>query len=349
MTRATSATAQPTTTAAPAAAWYPDPTNPSQVRYWDGNAWTDNVAAAAGPSAAPPSAPAPPQWAPPRSAGPHGAYLGAIPATVGRKGRFDVVVYERALVFARVPGTDPASIGALLGLCTVGFVIGYVIGDHIGAGRDHARLAQLAHLPPEVVADAHGQNAIVPVSNVASCEIVTYGGVGGRLDLRTTGGKRYRRRWTRPHTRGNDFGALLVRPLGGVANVRRGSPIRPYVPIAAAIVLFALLLFALALPTFLSGRDRAESRNPEVTAVCQPYMAMFNSASEGTVPSREELTAVVSPMVDVFMRAAAEDQRYAPGRDAVVELNGMLSQPPEAVDQARAGAAAQRIAEACTP
>ena len=29
--------------------WYPDPHNPAQQRYWDGQAWTENVAALAAP------------------------------------------------------------------------------------------------------------------------------------------------------------------------------------------------------------------------------------------------------------------------------------------------------------
>ncbi len=30
------------------ASWYPDPQNPSQLRYWDGNGWTDQFRAATG-------------------------------------------------------------------------------------------------------------------------------------------------------------------------------------------------------------------------------------------------------------------------------------------------------------
>jgi hypothetical protein len=33
----------------PPAAWYPDPHNASQLRYWDGAAWTDHCAPAGSP------------------------------------------------------------------------------------------------------------------------------------------------------------------------------------------------------------------------------------------------------------------------------------------------------------
>ena len=33
----------------PAPAWYPDPSNPSQMRYWDGTQWTDNTQSAVAP------------------------------------------------------------------------------------------------------------------------------------------------------------------------------------------------------------------------------------------------------------------------------------------------------------
>ena len=40
---------------APAAAWYPDPQTPGQVRWWDGSNWTEHVSVPA-PSAVSPSA-----------------------------------------------------------------------------------------------------------------------------------------------------------------------------------------------------------------------------------------------------------------------------------------------------
>ncbi|HEX6115844.1 MAG TPA: AIM24 family protein [Solirubrobacterales bacterium] len=52
----------------PAPDWYPDPEDPTQLRYWDGNAWTENRAPGPG-AAAQPQAPAP-QQAPPQSQAP---------------------------------------------------------------------------------------------------------------------------------------------------------------------------------------------------------------------------------------------------------------------------------------
>ncbi|MFC5501279.1 DUF2510 domain-containing protein [Lysinimonas soli] len=40
---------------APAAAWYPDPQSPGQVRWWDGTKWTEHVSAPARPVAAEPA------------------------------------------------------------------------------------------------------------------------------------------------------------------------------------------------------------------------------------------------------------------------------------------------------
>lgn len=37
-------------TSSPEASWYPDPKDPSQIRYWDGDAWTEHVAPAPVPS-----------------------------------------------------------------------------------------------------------------------------------------------------------------------------------------------------------------------------------------------------------------------------------------------------------
>lgn len=51
------------------AGWYPDPQEPSNLRYWDGQAWTESTA-----PAAPPAAPAAPPAPPAPAAGEPGAY-----------------------------------------------------------------------------------------------------------------------------------------------------------------------------------------------------------------------------------------------------------------------------------
>jgi predicted RNase H-like nuclease len=56
---------------APAAAWYPDPQTPGQVRWWDGTNWTEHV-----------SVPAP--AAVPENAAPVSAVEHAEPAYIGR-------------------------------------------------------------------------------------------------------------------------------------------------------------------------------------------------------------------------------------------------------------------------
>ena len=53
------------------AGWYPDPQDASQLRYWDGQSWTDHTA----PSAPPASPAAPP---PPPASSPYGGDPGAL-------------------------------------------------------------------------------------------------------------------------------------------------------------------------------------------------------------------------------------------------------------------------------
>lgn len=331
-----------TPTATPAG-WYPDPV---VLRWWDGAAWTEHVAATAQPE----------RFDPYRthSQSPHGHFLGAIPRTSGRKGRFDVLVFERALVLAKVSGPDPALLGFLVGMFTFSGIIGYVVGDYIGASLNASRIAALASRRPEDIAAAHKHNALVPVGAVQSCAVVANGRVSGRLDLRTTSGMRHKRRWTRPHTRAVDAAALLERSLQTAASVRRRSAVWAYVPLLAVVSVVVLLLLALALPTFLGARERAHARSTTISAaratvagVCGPYLDMVRRADEGTPPSQEELIAIVDPMVQPFSTAAGQDQSFAPARDAAIELSQLLRQPAETVSGERVSYLAGTLAATC--
>ena len=44
------------------AGWYPDPENPAQVRYWDGQSWSDSTAPAAPAAPSDPMPPTPPAY-----------------------------------------------------------------------------------------------------------------------------------------------------------------------------------------------------------------------------------------------------------------------------------------------
>jgi Protein of unknown function (DUF2510) len=56
---------------APAAAWYPDPQSPGQVRWWDGTRWTDHVSVPAPVAQAVEVESAEPQYIGRHAAGPH--------------------------------------------------------------------------------------------------------------------------------------------------------------------------------------------------------------------------------------------------------------------------------------
>lgn len=71
------------------AGWYPNPENPTQQRYWDGAAWTDNVAPMAPPQPVvqPPRAPAPAPTS--TQVGSKGAVESVVDYVEGRRKRLD--------------------------------------------------------------------------------------------------------------------------------------------------------------------------------------------------------------------------------------------------------------------
>jgi hypothetical protein len=317
--------------AAPAG-WHPDPKDPTLLRYWDGATWTEHTAWASASASAGGAVP---------GAGPvgeHGRYLGALPRTVGRGGRFDVLVYERALVMARVPGLDPAALGFLIGFFTVSGLVGYVAGDYVGASRNGARVAELAALSPDAVAARDKRNAIVPLSSLAEAEVVTYGKSGGRMKARTTAGKRWKRRWTRPHTKDVDTEALLRASLGQRFEVRRGNSVRPYAALIALAVLVLLVPIAVAVPTFLGARDRARERSAraEIAPACRTLLALNDRANRGESINPQELVAAIGGLVPPFHHAASTSSALAPASDAAGRLDAFAdtwdgSRLPQAV------------------
>jgi len=316
-----------TTTVAPGstppAGWHPDPDDPALVRYWDGSSWTHHTA-----------------WATatggtsmigggrsPQEDGVHGRYLGALPRTVGRRGRFDVLVYENALVFARVPGTDPATLGFVLGFFTVSGLIGYVAGDYIGASGDAARVAELSRLSPAEIAARHKHNAVVPTATITGSEVTTYGNAVGRMKLRTASGRTWKRRWTRPHTKDVNPGFLLGAALGPHVPIQRRASWRPYlVPMVLVALLISMILLAIAVPTFLGARDRARERTAmrEVAPSCQAVIDLNDRAARGEQIDPQELVTTVHNLVEPMRTAAGRADAFDPALDAVNRLDAFL-------------------------
>jgi hypothetical protein len=291
--------------------WHRDPANAAQLRYWDGSRWTDHVAASG-----------PQEWPG------FGRLVGVVPSTVGKRGRFDVVVYEDAILFAKVPGTDLASVGGLIGLFTVGVVLGYVIGDYVGASRNRERIAQLAAADPREILNRDRKNDAVPIGSLVSGKAVIWGRSGGRLDLRTVTGGRYKRRWTRPHTRDLEIEPMLARAIGTRGPVRRGSSLRPYLALVAMLAFVALILLAIAIPTFLGARDAASDRaelRSMLGAPCQRLYDLDARAAEGVEPSFQEVDAVVDELVIGFDRAIAVSTDYVEAKGAATRIDQALA------------------------
>lgn len=291
--------------------WHPDPANAAQLRYWDGSRWTEHIAAAG------------------RHAWPgFGRLVGVIPSTVGKRGRYDVVVYDEAVLFAKVPGTDLASVGGLIGLFTVGIVLGYVIGDYVGASRNQERIAELATADPREILTRDRRNDALPISSLANGKAVVWGRSGGRLDLRTVTGDRHKRRWTRPHTRNIEVEPMLARTIGTRIPVRRGSSLRPYLALIAMLAFVALILLAVAIPTFLGARDSANDRaalRSVLGTPCQRLYELDARAAEGAEPSFQEVDAVMDELVVGFGRATAVSTDYVEAQGAATRIDEALA------------------------
>lgn len=122
--------------AATPAGWYPDPHGEAELRYWDGNDWTEHTHSAqaqgAPPQQAPPPAQAPPQQAPPPQQEPAytpggGSPYASAPARGGPGGR----------------NTLPFIIGGVVAVAIVAVIVVLLLGGG-GGGDDTADIESAA-------------------------------------------------------------------------------------------------------------------------------------------------------------------------------------------------------------
>lgn len=261
---------------------------------------------------------------------PYGPLAGVIPRAIGWRGRFDVLVYERALLVAKVPGVDPAVVGFLVGFVVSGW-LGYVIGDRIGAAGNAERVAALAWSDPEEIVRRHRRNCILPVNQVRSGRIDSYGASGGRLHLDSSATGRIKLKWTRPHTRNLDVAALLQRVVGPVVPVTRRSAIRPYLGPGIAVALVVLLLVLPAVVGAMARQDLREAQ-AHVAPVCTELIDLDRRiGTEGYVPPDAEWVAVFDRMRRPFQEAARRSTEFAPASAAVGRLRLYYSTPVELI------------------
>ena len=311
------ATLAPTAPTGVPAGWYQEG---DTLRWWDGDGWTGHVAVAT--AAAEPAFDAAPAWdapAPARSSG-HGRLLGAIPRTLCRGARFDVLVYEHSIVLAKVPGTDPALIWAGVGFL-VGFgpLIGYILGDYVAASGNRERVGQLVARDPASVAADGPRNRIVPRSAVRSGAVTSYGKAGGKFDLRLHDGTRVKHRWTRPHTKGTQPDGMLAQPLAGLATFKRT---RQWALIVLVAVLALLVLVGVLATVYSGAADRAAFHRgrAEIQAPCAGFVELSRRVGEGYIPAPDEFAGVVDPLVPAFVRAVRHHEDFDAPAGAVVQL-----------------------------
>lgn len=105
----------------PQAGWYPDPTEPGKMRWWDGAAWGEQRDSVVTPSSPPPMPPAPPTFGVgtvPMGPGPASAYgPGPAYSTGGRGGETNKLALWSMI-----------SSLAFGFLCGIGYVVGIVLG-----------------------------------------------------------------------------------------------------------------------------------------------------------------------------------------------------------------------------
>jgi hypothetical protein len=158
-----------------------------------------------------------------------------------RGGIFDIVAYQDAILLSRASTTDPALVGALIGLVVVpviGAVAGGLIGESVARKSASARLQELFYAPPELVFGRHRKNRFFRAVDITSARFWEYGARQRVLELCLRDGSKRRLKFdARFHS--NSFAAETLRIALGPAMAIEHRRHRP-ASIAVGAVLVGL-------------------------------------------------------------------------------------------------------------
>jgi hypothetical protein len=118
---------------------------------------------------------------------------GALLRTRGKGGVLDLICYDELLVVVSAGGTDPAVLGAIIGLFVfslIGAIAGGYIGDQMARTNAAQRLPRLWYTPPAALVAMNKKNRAFTMQDVRAATLWVYGARQRRLVLDLVDGKR---------------------------------------------------------------------------------------------------------------------------------------------------------------
>ncbi len=160
--------------------------------------------------------------------------FGVLLRARARGGVYDIVAYQDAILLSRATGTDPALIGALIGLVlvpVVGAIAGALIGERIARTGATNRVQELFYAPPEYVFGRDRRNRFIRAAHVTRARLWEYGARQRVLELELRDGSTRRLQFD-ARFQSNSFAPETLRiALGPSLEIER----RRFRPLSAAV------------------------------------------------------------------------------------------------------------------
>jgi hypothetical protein len=173
----------------------------------------------------------------------------------GRGDIFDVVAYQDAILLSRAGGTDPALVGALVGLImlpVIGAVFGALIGERVAQHSATRRLQDLFYSAPEYLFDTDKRNRFIRSSDVRTARLWEYGARQRVLEVQLHDGSKRRLKFD-ARFQSNSYAAETLRIGLGPSFEIEQRRYRPASIVAGVVLVVLVALIATMLVAFLVG------------------------------------------------------------------------------------------------